>query len=141
MSAFAPWGWLPRHAVAPADLAGVPLTLFGLIRSPDGRGRHLWRALAQEEDAGEAGSLETEAGLCESVDSVMRSSPVRSFETKKMAPPPSLPTLSRTMLPARSSVYRLPSRQIAPPLPPPGVPKRARLAPKPTALLSVNRLL
>ena len=45
-----------------------------------------------------------------SFDCVMRNSPVRSFDTKKIAPPPSLAVLSRTMLPARSSVNRLPSR-------------------------------
>ena len=48
--------------------------------------------------------------LRSSVDDVMRSSPVRSLETKKIAPPPSFAVLSRTMLPARSSVNRLPSR-------------------------------
>jgi hypothetical protein len=71
----------------------------------------------------------------------MASVPVRLLLTKKMAPPPSLAWFSSMTLPAIRNVIWLPSRAMAPPLPPPGVPGCAGLAPWPVAWLWVKTLL
>src|SRR4029079_6908198 len=79
-------------------------------------------------------------GLFRKVEERISSTPLRSLLTKKTAPPPSRAWLRRIRVPASSTRKSLPSAYSAPPEPPPGVPERSGLAPRPRARLPLTTL-
>ena len=84
--------------------------------------------------------LEAVARVVRRVDERISRTPLRSLLTKKIAPPPSRAWLRTILVPAIKTRNSLPSAT-APPEPPPGVPGREGLAPRPIARLPTKTLL